>query len=238
MVSVETTISLLAFFLLVSFSLLVLFGKLNEINSIIREKTFYEESIFYSEKILEKLLNSSVYFFNFEVNKTMREQTIFLNLSLDCERKLNITSLKVFEFNEPLPFKINSYESCYDGSLKFLNISIFLNSSENKKIITLVLSSEGNNNFTDYEIPNYYANFSINFLNFFRRNLLSIEKLKNVLKEFCEKEEPEIDIVVFKGDEKIFSCNKGAEGKFVKSEEFMAYSTGFEKVRILLKILK
>lgn len=238
MAYVENIVSLVAFFLLVSFSILVLFERLNEINSIIREKTFYEESIFYSEKILENLLNSSVYFFNFEVEKSMQEQTIHLNLSLDCEKKLNITSLKVFDFNISLPFKINNYEICSDGSLKFLNISVFLNSSENKKIITIVLSSEGNNNFTENEIPSYCGNFNITFLNFFRKSFVSTNNINNVLKEFCEKKEPEIDIVVFREDEIIFSCNKSVESKFVKSEEFVLYSTDLEKLRILLKIFK
>jgi len=238
MAYVENIVSLVAFFLLVSFSLLALFERLNEINSMIKGKSLYEESIFYSEKILEKLLNTSVYFFNFEVNKTMQEQTIHLNLSLDCEKKLNITSLKVFDFNTSLPFKINSYESCYDGFLKSLNISIFLNSSENRKIITIVLSSEGNNNFTDYEIPNYYSAFNITLLNFLRRNFLSIGNIKNVLEEFCEKKEPEMDIIVSKEDSIVFSCNKSIESKFVKSEEFTLYSTDFEKVRILLRIFK
>jgi len=238
MAYIESVVSLVAFFLIVSFSLLTLFGKLNEINSMIREKTFYEESIFYSEKILEKLLNSSVYFFNFEVEKSMQEQTIYLNLSLDCEKRLNITSLRVFEFNESLPFKINNYENCSDGSLKSLNISIFLNSSENRKIITIVLSSESSNNFTEYEIPNYYGTFYIMFLNLFRKNFVSINNIENVLREFCEKKEPEIDVEVYKEGNIIFSCNKNVESKFVKSEEFILYSTNFEKLRILLKIFK
>jgi len=238
MAYIENVVSLVAFFLLVSFSILVLFGKLNEINSMIREKTFYEESIFYSEKILEKLLNSSVYFFNFEVEKSMQEQTIHLNLSLDCEKKLNITSLKVFDFNISLPFKINNYEICSDGFLKSLNVSIFLNSSENRKIITIVLSSEGNDNFTEYEIPSYYGDFNITFLNFFRKNFVSTNDISNVLKEFCEKKDPEIDVEVSKEDSVIFSCNKSVESKFVKSEEFILYSTNFEKLRILLKIFK
>jgi len=238
MAYVENVVSLVIFFLLVSFSLLVLFEKFNEINSIIREKNFHEESIFYYDKILEKLLNSSVYFFNFEVEKSMKEQTIHLNLSLDCEKKLNITSIKVFEFNISLPFKINNYENCSGGFLKFLNISIFLNSSENRKIITIVLSSEGSNNFTEYEIPNYYGTFYIKFLNFFRKNFVSTNNIENNLKEFCEKKEPEIYVEVSKEGKMIFSCNKSSQGKFVKSEEFMLYSTNFEKLRILLKIFK
>jgi len=238
MAYVESVVSLVAFFLIVSFSLLVLFEKLSEINSMIREKSFYEESIFYSEKILEKLLNSSVYFFNFEVTKSMREQTIYLNLSLDCGKKLNITSLKVFDFNISIPFKVRNYEICSDGSLKFLNISVFLNSSENKKIITITLSNEGNDKFSEYEIPSYYGTFDIKFLNFFRKNFVSTNSISNVLKEFCEKKDPEIDIVVSKEDSIIFSCNKIVESKFVKSEEFIVYSTDFEKLRILLKIFK
>ncbi|MEM0481221.1 MAG: hypothetical protein QXQ14_03535 [Candidatus Aenigmatarchaeota archaeon] len=171
---IDFIISSFLFFTLF-FSLVILIN--NKIVEIRKEKEIEELKIIAYKgfnKISEKLFNN-LYFAIFNVSGS---NTILLNFFVDCNWKINISSLRVFMNNIELPYSIENYNTCQDNSLSFVNISInLLYSVQNEKIF--VFFSSGIFNQKNYSFQKVYSTFSSNFIGYGKKLMLNFYNLKN-----------------------------------------------------------
>ncbi|MEM0243439.1 MAG: hypothetical protein QXT34_03275 [Candidatus Aenigmatarchaeota archaeon] len=227
------------FLVLVIMSFLFLNYRFQEYRNINSEIFYRELLLSYFDRLIYS--NPSVYkdlFINiFEINAIENgNQTIYINLSVSCEKKINVTSIRIYNssFSE-LAFKIKDYDVCNDNSLYRANISVFLQDFFGKEILYVFMSSSyGNQVF--YEFEENYKNASYEYIGTITLKGIDLYAFESIVNEYCKNKE-EVEVEVFENENIIMSCKKSKAGN-IFSFSMPILSINGKKLNIVLRIFE